>query len=163
MNTVYRLVVGVDGSDAGQRALDWAATECLHRDGIVNAVIAWHPEHPLDNVVMSAENADPQRFAHEIITGAVTSALAAHPGLLITGIVERGRPADALTEHAQDADMLVLGSHGHGRLFHAALGSTADAVVRAAPCPVVIVPAVREKERRPVDVYRTAGIPTGIL
>ncbi len=163
MNTVYRLVVGVDGSDAGQRALDWAAEECLHRNGIVTAVIAWHPEHVLDNVVISTENADPQRFAHEIITEAVAMARTAHPGLLIAGVVENGRPATVLTERAQDADMLVLGSHGHGRLFHAALGSTADAVVRAAPCPVVIVPAVRGAVHHPAAHDPTEGIPTGIL
>jgi nucleotide-binding universal stress UspA family protein len=163
MNTVYRIVVGVDGSDAGQRALDWAAEECVHRNGILAAVIAWHPEHPLDNVVISAENADPQRFAHEIIGEAVAAARTAHPGLLVTGVVERGRPPAVLTDRAQDADILVLGSHGHGRLFHAALGSTADAVVRTAPCPVVIVPAVRETQHRAADADRTAGIPTGIL
>ena len=68
-----------------------------------------------------------------------------------------------LAGRAQDAQLLVLGSHGHSRLFHAALGSTADAVVRNAPCPVVIVPALREAEHRPAIVDQTAGIPTGIL
>jgi nucleotide-binding universal stress UspA family protein len=163
MNTVYRIVVGVDGSDAGERALDWAAEECVHRDGIITAVIAWHPEHLLDNVVISAENADPQRFAHEIIGEAVAAARRAHPGLLITGVVERGRPAAVLAERAQGAQLLVLGSHGHGRLFHATLGSTADAVVRTAPCPVVIVPAVREAVHHPNTNDPTEGIPTGIL
>ena len=163
MNTVYRIVVGVDGSDAGQRALDWAAEECRHRNGIVAAVIAWHPEHLLDNVVISAENADPQRFAHEIIAEAVAAARKAHPGLLITGVVERGRPAAVLTDRARDAQLIVVGSHGHSRLFHATLGSTADAVVRTAPCPVVIVPAVREAVHEPVTNARTVGVPTGIL
>jgi nucleotide-binding universal stress UspA family protein len=163
MNTVYRIVVGVDGSDAGQRALDWAAEECIHRNGIVQAVIAWHPEHLLDNVVISAENADPQRFAHEMVAEAVEAARAAHPGLLIAGVVERGRPAAVLADRARDAQLLVLGSHGHSRLFHTALGSTADAVVRSAPCPVVIVPAVGETVHHAADSDRTAGIPTGIL
>jgi nucleotide-binding universal stress UspA family protein len=163
MNPVYRIVVGVDGSDASQRALDWAAEECVHRNGIVQAVIAWHPDHVLDSVVISAENADPQRFAHEIIGQAVAAARTAHPGLLITGVVERGRPAAVLADRAQDAQQLVLGSHGHSRLFHATLGSIADAVVRSAPCPVVIVPAVREAVHYPATNDRTEGIPTGIL
>ena len=50
-----------------------------------------------------------------------------------------------------------------GRLFHAALGSTADAVVRTAPCPVVIVPAVREAMHYLATNDPTEGIPTGIL
>ena len=163
MNPVYRIVVGVDGSDAGQRALEWAAEECIRRNGILAAVIAWHPEHLLDNVVISAENADPQRFAHEIIGEAVAAARTAHPGLLITGVVERGRPAEVLADRARDAQLLVLGSHGHSRLFHATLGSTADAVVRSAPCPVVIVPAVREAVHHLATNDPTEGIPTGIL
>jgi nucleotide-binding universal stress UspA family protein len=84
MNPVYRIVVGVDGSDAGQCALEWAAEECIRRNGSLAAVTAWHPDHLLDNVVISAENADPQRFAHEIIAEAVAAARTVHPGLHIT-------------------------------------------------------------------------------
>jgi nucleotide-binding universal stress UspA family protein len=121
------------------------------------------PRPSLGNVVISGENADPQRFAHEIIGEAVGAARTAHPGLHITGVVERGRPAAVLADRAQDARLLVIGGHGHSRLFHAALGSTADAVVRTAPCPVVVVPAIREAVHRPATNDPMEGIPTGIL
>ena len=37
----YLIVVGVDGSDGGRRALDWATREAATRGGTVQAVIAW--------------------------------------------------------------------------------------------------------------------------
>ena len=39
------------------------------------------------------------------------------------------------------ADLIVLGSHGHGALYHLLVGSVSEGVVRKSPCPVVIVPA----------------------
>lgn len=38
------------------------------------------------------------------------------------------------------ADMIVMGSHGHGALFHLLAGSVTTAVLKAAPCPVLIIP-----------------------
>ncbi len=63
------------------------------------------------------------------------------------GRVERrvvfGDPATALTDIARDddAEMIVLGSHGRGSLASAVLGSVSRAVAAGAPCPVAIVPA----------------------
>ncbi|MDQ1644071.1 MAG: hypothetical protein QOJ50_255, partial [Cryptosporangiaceae bacterium] len=51
-----------------------------------------------------------------------------------------GRPPRALTQAARGARLLVLGSHGHGRMFHAVLGSVSEECVRYSPCPVVVVP-----------------------
>ena len=106
--STYRIVVGVDGSDGGQRALRWAVHEAAARNGSVQVVTAWAP---------AASDAPPA--ATEVV---------------------RGRAVDALTAAARDADLLVLGSHGHGRLHHAALGSVSDACVRKSACPVVILP-----------------------
>jgi nucleotide-binding universal stress UspA family protein len=52
-----------------------------------------------------------------------------------------GAPAQALLAHAAKsrADLLVIGSRGGGRLSHFLLGSTAEAVIRQCPCPVITV------------------------
>jgi nucleotide-binding universal stress UspA family protein len=56
-------------------------------------------------------------------------------------VFERGNPANVLLGHAETGvDLLLIGSSGHRRLTSALLGSTAKAVVRAAPCPVVVLP-----------------------
>jgi nucleotide-binding universal stress UspA family protein len=52
-----------------------------------------------------------------------------------------GIPADVLVEAAHDADLLVLGSHGHSRQLHQVLGSVSEACIRHATCPVLIIPA----------------------
>jgi nucleotide-binding universal stress UspA family protein len=46
-----------------------------------------------------------------------------------------------LCQAARDADLLVLGSHGHDRVYHTVLGSTAEECVESAGCPVVVIPA----------------------
>jgi len=52
-----------------------------------------------------------------------------------------GDPARAICDFARDvgADLIVVGSHGRGPVRRALLGSVSDAVVRHAPCPVLVV------------------------
>jgi len=40
-------------------------------------------------------------------------------------------------------DLIMLGSHGHGALFHLIIGSVSEGVIRRATCPVIIVPSVK--------------------
>ncbi len=60
-----------------------------------------------------------------------------------TRLIVGDRPAATIVETAGkiSAAWLVLGAHGHGRVYEAFMGSTALMVVRKAPCPVAIVPA----------------------
>jgi nucleotide-binding universal stress UspA family protein len=57
-------------------------------------------------------------------------------------LVEEGRPADVVLEEAArlSADLVVIGKHGRGALARALIGSTAEAVLRRARCPVLFVP-----------------------
>jgi nucleotide-binding universal stress UspA family protein len=54
--------------------------------------------------------------------------------------VREGRPGDVLTAAAHDAELLVIGSHGHSHRLQLVLGSTAEECVRNATCPVVVLP-----------------------
>jgi nucleotide-binding universal stress UspA family protein len=60
-------------------------------------------------------------------------------------LMVQGSPAERIEEHAQrlGADLMVLGSHGHGRLHQLLVGSVANAVLKRATIPVVIVPSPR--------------------
>ncbi len=132
MNATYRIVVGVDGSDGGHRALRWAAHEAATRGGTVQAVTAWRwddeTDLPPDDLRRRAEDVQAQEIA------------AVAPGLPISGQVVEGRPADALTAAARGADLLVLGSHGHSRVWQTVLGSVTQECIRKASCPVVVIP-----------------------
>ena len=63
----------------------------------------------------------------------------------IRSIIRTGLPAHQIVEAARnmDVDLIVIATHGHAGWKHFAIGSTAERVVRAAPCPVLVV---REKE-----------------
>jgi nucleotide-binding universal stress UspA family protein/mono/diheme cytochrome c family protein len=59
-----------------------------------------------------------------------------------------GNPARAIATaaHANDADLIVMGTHGHGAVMHMVMGNVAERVVRTADCPVLTVRGPREKE-----------------
>lgn len=63
-------------------------------------------------------------------------------GIDTEALVLRGRTADKVAEEAArlDAAMVVIGSHGHGALYDLFLGSVSEAILRSAPCPVLVVP-----------------------
>ena len=63
----------------------------------------------------------------------------------IASIIRNGLPAQQIVEAARnmDVDLIVIATHGYTGWKHLAIGSTAERVVRAAPCPVLVV---REKE-----------------
>jgi nucleotide-binding universal stress UspA family protein len=65
------------------------------------------------------------------------------PDVSVTTKVMEGSPKDMIVEEAQDwgADLIVLGSHGYGRVRRVLLGSVASAVVVEAPCSVQVVRA----------------------
>jgi nucleotide-binding universal stress UspA family protein len=135
--STYRIVVGVDGSEGGHRALRWAVHEAAARNGSVQVVTAWAAEA---SDVPPAATPEEQHQAAVAALSRTVESVAAPAGLSVATEVVRGRAADVLTAAAHDADLLVLGSHGHGRLHHAALGSVSDACIRKAGCPVVVVP-----------------------
>jgi nucleotide-binding universal stress UspA family protein len=84
----------------------------------------------------------------------------------VAGQIVEGRAPDVLADVSRDADLLVLGSHRHGRARHALLGSVSEEVVRKATCPVVVVPEPPVgpgQGRKPFKVatFRARGLATG--
>lgn len=156
--STYRIVVGVDGSEDSDRALRWAVREADRRGGTVQAVIAWVWDG-IDRAVITKTHPSEERAAAEqAIAHSVAAVSAAHPGVAVASEVIEGRPYKVLTQAAKDADLLVVGSHGHGRLHHAVVGSVAEECIRAAVCPVVVVPVPHaERAAKPADVQLTAG------
>jgi nucleotide-binding universal stress UspA family protein len=144
VNANYRVVVGVDGSEGARRALQWAVREAGSRGGSVQAVIAWRWDN-FDLPPHAATHPDQEREQAERL---ITQELDALPGLERSGVtiaseVVEGRAADVLSAAARDADLLVLGSHGHSRVRHTVLGSVSEECVRKAVCPVVMLPVAQ--------------------
>ena len=63
-------------------------------------------------------------------------------GIDVERLVARGRPAAEIPAMAQEvgADVIVVARHGSGALRHAFMGNVVEALVRAAPCPVLVLP-----------------------
>ncbi|MET8846847.1 universal stress protein [Amycolatopsis sp. NPDC004625] len=135
-----RIVVGVDGSDAGTAALVWAAGQAAISGAGLDVVTVWLHDAMLDDASVNRTLEEARRVHfHELenLVAAVTKDL--------TGVTARcfapdGDPAGILTERAKDATMLVVGSHGRGKLREVLAGSVSSACLRHATCPVAVIP-----------------------
>ncbi|TFB46746.1 universal stress protein [Cryobacterium tagatosivorans] len=133
----FAIVVGVDGSGQSLAALDWAITEARLRRGRIHVITAWfYP--PLASEVGDGVIDDSFRLAAERVQAAALSA-ATDAGVPVTGRVVENSPATALLHAAGDADLVVVGSRGHGAFAGLRLGSVSSQVAHHAPCSVLIV------------------------
>lgn len=146
MNASYLIVVGVDGSEGGRRALDWAANEAATRGGAVQAVMAWSWDG-MDYGPIAATYPQQEAECARALIEKEIKMLAHRRGshLPVSGEAVEGRPAEVLTAAGRSADLLVLGSHGHSRLRHTVLGSVSEECIRNAACPVVVIPVPAER------------------
>jgi nucleotide-binding universal stress UspA family protein len=136
----YRIVVGVDGSDDSLRALRWAMAEAQNRSGTVQAVCVYTWGGTEAALLAGLGPEGERRHAEAVLAGAIDEVQPDFPGVSIAAEVLEGDPGHSLADAAGDANLLAVGSHGHGRLHHAVLGSVSEACIRLAHCPVVVLP-----------------------
>jgi nucleotide-binding universal stress UspA family protein len=138
-----RIVVGTDGSEAAAAALRWAAREAAVRDAQLEVVrvgdVARIPGPP--GVVFSVEPEEELAAARQDAQRAVDEVLGPEPSVAVRVRGAVGHPTRQLLESAEEADLLVLGNRGRGRITDALLGSTSAGCVTHAPCPTVVVPS----------------------
>jgi nucleotide-binding universal stress UspA family protein len=117
-----RIVVGADAAPSGQRALDWAVAEADRRAAHLDIVRAWDLVYP----VLGPIAAHPKEYdALEEDAGIVLDKLLADRGLVgtATGRTVRGPAASVLLDAADGAELVVLGTRGHGGVAGVLLGS----------------------------------------
>jgi nucleotide-binding universal stress UspA family protein len=139
---VGRVVVGVDGSASADIALAWAVRQAELTGAFLEAVIAWHypvaPGYAFAPIPALDDTDCPTIYAG-VLKDALAGTVDPASTLKISTIVQEGNPAQVLLETAQGADLLVVGSRGHGGFTGALLGSVSQHCAHHAPCPVVIV------------------------
>ncbi|WP_157157469.1 universal stress protein [Diaminobutyricimonas sp. LJ205] len=135
------VVVGVDGSDISNRALEFAASEADRRREPLIAVHAWTiPIVPgAEYSYSDAYFDDAERGAESTLSTALAEVQARYPGVELRPVVLNANPAHALTAEAENAAMVVVGSHGRGAFGRLLLGSVSHGVLAHMVAPTVIV------------------------
>jgi nucleotide-binding universal stress UspA family protein len=140
-----RIVVGVDGSEGSKLALAWALDEAKLRRAALVAVHAWMQPYPsaagvagtfvvpVDPSTVEAARNAAEGLLESLVSEANTD------GVEVERLLVEGPAAEALVETAKRAELLVVGSRGHGGFTGLLLGSVSQQCAHHAPCPVVII------------------------
>jgi nucleotide-binding universal stress UspA family protein len=134
-----RIVVGIDGSTNSTAALEWAARQAELTGCTLEVITTW--EWPVAfGVAFSYVPPDynPSADAQQILDSSLVPTREAHPDLSIQTVVAEGHPAPILVEASRGADLLVVGSRGHGEFSGMLLGSVSEHCVTNASCPVLV-------------------------
>jgi len=141
------VVVGVDGSEAANAALEYAVEEAARRNATLRVVCAWEVPvipAPPGTVIPQMVDGYPNQ-AESIVAEAVKRAQELKPDVACESVVVQGYAGDVLVKEGQEAALLVLGKRGLGGLAGLLLGSVSRYVADRAPCPITIVPPPSKK------------------
>jgi nucleotide-binding universal stress UspA family protein len=139
-NQSGRIVVGYDGSEAAGAAVDWAAAEAQRRRSPLTVL------HVLDRDSMTPAPIGAtlwpevtEEMIGQVAAEGVARARKNADSIDITPVTSFGQVAHTLIEAAHDAELVVVGTRGHGDLTGTILGSVSFAVSAHARCPTVVV------------------------
>lgn len=139
------ILVGIDGSDHSQRALEWAIREAALRHAPLTVLTVFRTvvgywggavTYPEDHALSAKARGD----AEEATAKALATAGDLRPEQVTVEVVS-GMPGEELVNAATGADMIVVGSRGTGGFARLLLGSVSSQVAHHARCPVVVIPA----------------------
>jgi nucleotide-binding universal stress UspA family protein len=130
------VVAGVDGSPESVKAIAWAAEQARATGGSLELVIVWaRPTSYGLPLVVGGYN--PEQEAQDVVDKAA-SGIDLPPARLHKSVINGAAPT-VLVDRSKHADLLVVGSRGHGGFAELLLGSVSDHCVHHAACPVVVV------------------------
>jgi nucleotide-binding universal stress UspA family protein len=139
------IIVGVDRSAGAEEALRFAFEEAQLRRSTLRAVHAWQfgyigaPSLEGTVPVLGAELDEHRSAAEAVLDAMVREAIPEAGDIRIERRVVEGAAAAVLVEESRGADLLVVGSRGHGGFAQLLLGSVSQQCAHHAECPVVIV------------------------
>jgi len=151
------IVVGVDHSAGAKSALRFALEEARLRQASLRVVHAWEFEYAgaagfqglFPGPVVQFE--DLRQGAEAALQETLNEVAADADGVAIEHRVEQGPPAGVLVEESRAAELLVVGSRGHGGFAQLLLGSVSQQCAQHALCPVVIVRGTAKNEHEGVS------------
>ena len=156
INSDLRVVVGVGHPENSLSSLTWAFAEARRRVTELDVVHAWVLPHDVSPVGLPGPAVDAALFeahAKKVLDDAIAQVPADLRGAVrvVRPVAVQDRPGKALLEASSDADLLVVGSRGHGAIS-GLLGSVSHQCVHHATCPVAVVPPSWPLERVPTRI-----------
>jgi nucleotide-binding universal stress UspA family protein len=133
-----RIVAGIDGSASSLAALGWAADYAARSGARLEIVTAWDWPSSLGWVAPIPGDYDPAADSQRVARDAEAKVHEHHPALATSAITVQGHPAPVLVEASRGAELLVVGSRGHGEFAGMLLGSVSQHCAAHAHCPVVV-------------------------
>jgi len=153
-----RILVAVDDTNPAQWALRVAAQYAQALQGSVMLLHIVKPEQSVAEDFVTGQRLDilHRRQGRELLDVLQRSL---PPSILSSRMLRMGYPADEIVSAAADwyADLIIIGTRGRGRLAQLLLGSTAEAVIRRATCPVLTVSHDPQPLQRP-DEAKWVGL-----
>jgi nucleotide-binding universal stress UspA family protein len=133
-----RIVVGVDGSEGSAKALDWAIAEATRFPACLELVTAWMFPMALGYVFARTPD-EVRQQVQRIADTSVSHVAEVAPDIVVRSTLREGEAGPTLVDLSTGADLLVVGSQGHGGIRELLLGSVGTYCSRHAHCPIVIV------------------------
>ncbi len=134
----HRIVVGVDGSPSSVAAVEWAAHQAELTGAVLLALMTWEWPTSYGWSLPIPSEYDPEHDTEKCLGQALEPIRAAHPTITIEAEVLEGHPAPILVKASEGADLLVVGSRGHGEFAGMLIGSVSEHCVTNAHCPVLV-------------------------
>jgi nucleotide-binding universal stress UspA family protein len=137
-----QVVVGVDGSAESWNAIAFGFEFAEQTGAPVTAVLAWHDQTstgPGDMLFPVRDLEAVEEDGAVVLSEAVAGQTVDHPDVKVTEKLVHGTPVKVLEEESREADLLVVGSRGRGRIRGFLLGSVSRAILHRATCPVAVV------------------------
>jgi nucleotide-binding universal stress UspA family protein len=132
-----RIVVGVDGSESSKQALRWAARLSAAEGSHIEAITAWDYPQAYNSPV--DPNWRPDLDAEMILDDTLREVFGDDRPAGLDPIVRHGPPRTVLIEASEGAELLIVGSRGHGGFAGLLLGSVSSACSEHAHCPVLVL------------------------
>ena len=144
------IVVGVDFSEGAKAALRFGLAEAKLRHATLRVVHAWQFDYIRVSGIegfyttIEPDLSDVRRAAETALEAILAEIVSDEHEVEVVPVVVEGAAATVLVAESQDAELLVVGSRGHGGFAGLLLGSVSQQCAHHAACPVVIIPHQRE-------------------
>ncbi|MGW1917266.1 universal stress protein [Streptomyces sp. NPDC002076] len=125
------IVLAVDGSPAGEEAVEFAFTEAELREAEIVAAHAWLPDHASAGTGVES--------VERLLAHAVAGRAERYPDVTVRQEVLSGETREVLIEASRKAQLTVVGARGRGGFSGMLLGSVSQALLHHAHCPVAVV------------------------